>query len=275
MEYAEAVERSNLVLTAITSGLHLMFFVAANDTKEVLYSNYSATSLFSSNSKFLRQLLSLPVKSVMEFQFLFGEANHYYTVTTYSLLWEDLQCTAYLLNDVTAEKFSTKKLFAYQDSLTGLDNRLAGLMTLNKWLDFRREFIVCLANLDNIKYINNTYGRGEGDRCIRCVSEQLEKTLHDARLCKMRGDEFLILIPGLDHEAAEDRMRGVCENIKKELDDRPYFCNISFSLFDVDVHNNKSAGDILAIADERMQEAKVRSKRGRLLEIDKSHLELD
>jgi diguanylate cyclase (GGDEF)-like protein len=267
MEYADAVEQSNLVLTAITSGMHLMFFVATNDTKEVLYTNYAATSLFSSTGKFLRQLLGLPVRPVMEFQFLFGEVTHYYTITTYPILWEDLRSTAYLLNDVTAEKFSAKKVFAYQDSLTGLDNRLAGIMSLNKWLDLKREFILCLANLDNIKYINNNYGRSEGDLCIRCVAENLTKAMPDSRLCKMRGDEFLIMIPGANLQSAEDRIIGVRENVKRELDDRPYFCNISYGLIAVDSHNKKSAGEVLEIADDRMHQSKIRSKRGQLLDI--------
>jgi diguanylate cyclase (GGDEF)-like protein len=273
MEYADAVEQSNLVLTAITSGLHLMFFVAATSTKEVLYSNYAATSLFSSSAKFLRQVLSLPVKSVMEFQFPFGEAVHYYTITTYPILWEDLQSTAYLLNDVTAEKFSSKKTFAYQDSLTGLDNRLAGIMTLNKWLDLRREFIVCLANLDNIKYINNMYGRGEGDLCIQCVAEHLSASLQDARLCKMRGDEFLILIPGLNRSAAEERMGQICDDIKRDVEDRHYFCNISYGMVEVDAYNARNASELLAYADERMHESKNNSKRFRLLDIDQTSLE--
>jgi diguanylate cyclase (GGDEF)-like protein len=275
MEYADAIEQNNLVLTAVTSGMHLVFFVAANNTKEVLYSNYSATSLFSSSRKLLGQVLALPVKPVMEFQFLFGEVTHYYTIMTYPILWEDLQSTAYLINDVTAEKFSSKKLFAYQDSLTGFDNRLAGLMTLNKWLDLKREFIVGLANLDNIKYINDTYGRIEGDRCIQCTAEHLEKNLPDARLCKMRGDEFLILIPGLDHNTAEFQMREVCEGIKRDLADRPYFCNISYGLVGVDAYNTENAGDVLAVVDEQMHESKIRSKRRRLLDLDDLNLELN
>jgi diguanylate cyclase (GGDEF)-like protein len=268
IEYAAAVEQSNLVLTAITSGLRLMFFIAANDTRELLYANYTATSMFAGSAKFLRQVLRLPVRPVMEFQFMFHDMTHYYTVTTYPLLWSELKATAYLLNDVTAEKVPARPVFAHQDALTGLDNRLAGIMTLNKWLDQKREFIVCLANMDNIRYINNTFGRAEGDLCIRLAAELYAACLTGAYLSKMRGDEFLILIPNASLEGAEAMLRRAGDRIKAKTDDRPYFCDLSYGLVEVGPRSTDLASDVLALADERMQRSKLSGKKYRMLDID-------
>lgn len=96
---------------------------------------------------------------------------------------------------------------AVTDVLTGLPNR-ADLLS-------RGERIVARANgrgtpvgvvaldLDGFKAINDTYGHGEGDDVLGIFARRLSGSLRpEDYLCRMGGDEFMILMPGLGRDEA-------------------------------------------------------------------------
>jgi diguanylate cyclase (GGDEF)-like protein len=120
-----------------------------------------------------------------------------------------------------AELFTGMTELAFKDSLTGLANRRA--------LDERLEAAVAaavrdghdlslvLCDMDNLKQINDTEGHQAGDDALVRVAEALRAAAHgrasDAMVGRIGGDEFCILLPGMD----APRARSLTEEAMIEL----------------------------------------------------------
>lgn len=90
---------------------------------------------------------------------------------------------------------------AETDGLTGLLNRRSFSRALQRMLaeptSGATQLTVALADIDDFKRINDTYGHAEGDRVIRVVADLLR--MHcpaPAAICRAGGEEFLIALTG-------------------------------------------------------------------------------
>jgi diguanylate cyclase (GGDEF)-like protein len=111
---------------------------------------------------------------------------------------------------------------AMRDSLTGLWNHVAILEILEREWERagQREVLlgVIMADLDHFKRINDTNGHRAGDVVLGEVIRRMRDSLrpHDA-LGRYGGEEFLIVLPGLEAEA----LVGVAERLRLAVADRP------------------------------------------------------
>ncbi|MBI5921361.1 MAG: diguanylate cyclase [Betaproteobacteria bacterium] len=106
---------------------------------------------------------------------------------------------------------------ALTDSLTGFPNRRYAMERMKQeWgaaSRDKRPLSVMVIDLDEFKTINDTYGHDVGDAVLQQASAALKSGLreHDV-LCRIGGDEFLVISPGTSLEAAlacAERVRSV------------------------------------------------------------------
>ncbi len=99
------------------------------------------------------------------------------------------------------------RIQATHDSLTGLFNRMAILETLDRELtrSIRENtpLAVIMVDLDHFKGINDTHGHQAGDAVLKETARRMLSSLraYDS-VGRYGGEEFLVVIPGSDMDAA-------------------------------------------------------------------------
>ena len=126
-----------------------------------------------------------------------------------------------------------------------------------------RHLFVCVADLNGLKHLNDTYGHAAGDEAIAAVSSELKKSAPEgARIVRTGGDEFLIMA-AIDKDSTEpDSMGEKIDRGLKEYNlshDNPFDVGVSYGW--VVMPPKEGMDDLdeyIAVADERMYEMKTR-----------------
>jgi diguanylate cyclase (GGDEF)-like protein len=129
------------------------------------------------------------------------------------------------------KKAETEVLYlSFHDQLTGLYNRRFFEEELKR-LDTKRQLpaSIIMADVDGLKYVNDSYGHEKGDRLLIAASEIMKNSCRkEDIITRWGGDEFIIFLP----KTTEKDARDVIDRIRKvskvqKLDDK---INISISL---------------------------------------------
>lgn len=136
------------------------------------------------------------------------------------------------------------------DELTGLPNRRHLNVKLREIEN--SSGVVCIADIDHFKKINDTYGHETGDNVLKKVGSILKNLANDnVFISRSGGEEFSILILG-DTNAEE-----VVRNIKTSVSDR---CNkgigVTLSIGVAIKQKKDSSSDIITAADNALYRAK-------------------
>jgi len=187
-----------------------------------------------------------------------------------------------IFNDITERLKSERRLmeqqqkleyYASTDSLTGVMNRRIGLMTLEKEMAFFRSkklpLSVCYIDIDGLKNINDHYGHIEGDSAINVIISVFRETIRDVDLiCRMGGDEFMVLFPNCTAETVEKIIRRVVGTLEEhDAESTNEYCHsFSWGTLEISRDNDMDVNGVVEAADKKMYEHKLRKKR--LSEID-------
>ena len=120
-------------------------------------------------------------------------------------------------HDKITQLSSTTVFLASQDSLSGLYNRqyMESLLS-NRFSNIQENecFSIIIADLDNFRSINESYGHNIGDEVISEVSQLLTTTLEDTYIIgRWDGNAFIILLPNHEEEAS----RLIAELLRKKI----------------------------------------------------------
>lgn len=96
-----------------------------------------------------------------------------------------------------------------------------------------KSFIVCYADMDNLKMVNDTYGHGEGDFAIKLLAQFLARTFgEDAVIGRMGGDEFAAVLPA-SAEVSIETLTGRMKQLIREFNEsreKPYYFDTSIGM---------------------------------------------
>lgn len=113
--------------------------------------------------------------------------------------------TSYRRNRAAFEIARTNEIAAMNDPLTGVGNRRAFDMMLDKFADAGTDSSVTtliLMDIDYFKSINDTYGHDAGDSVLRWVASVLKSHARSGELIyRIGGEEFAVL---MENTSAED-----------------------------------------------------------------------
>jgi len=152
------------------------------------------------------------------------------------------------------------------DALTGLNNRRGFFHLANQQFKIARRTqngaLLIFADVDNMKWINDSFGHKAGDRALIQTAETFRTAFRDSDIIgRIGGDEFAVLAIG----APPVNSRDILARLQRHLDgrnvgDAPGF-QISLSVGVVECRPDEPIAfdDMLAEADARMYEHK-RSK---------------
>lgn len=187
----------------------------------------------------------------------------YYSVSIHPLNWNGRKALAFVLTDVSNERVRLNKLqnIADLDPLTQLYNRRYGMEVLEDWIAQSKNFILSFVDIDNLKYVNDRLGHAEGDQYILCVSVIIREFAPNAMVCRIGGDEFMLLAENWNVDEARERL----EVLRRALigwrgsPEISYDRSISYGVIPVAPSAEGpavQASELLSAADEKMYEYK-------------------
>ena len=121
--------------------------------------------------------------------------------------------------DITEHKRMEKELLALAttDALTSLPNRRQFVATLDgEIVRVRRHdgyrCSILMLDLDFFKLVNDTHGHSTGDAALKHVAQLMRKNLRSVdTAARLGGEEFAIILPGLDQASAGKAAERLCE----------------------------------------------------------------
>ena len=151
------------------------------------------------------------------------------------------------------------------DELTGLGNRRAFDEALTVEIArAAREPIpltLGLVDVDNLKRVNERFGHLEGDRPLGEVAREMERALRGSDRCfRWGGDEFVVVMPGTDREAADEVLGRMAEQVAEACETRDGR-GIALTWGVAEIDGRRDAEDVLAAADISLLEAKTEKRR--------------
>jgi diguanylate cyclase (GGDEF)-like protein/putative nucleotidyltransferase with HDIG domain len=164
-----------------------------------------------------------------------------------------------------ALKFQDAEETAATDHLTGIANARALAIHLERELQRagreQASIGVMVCDLDGFKQVNDRFGHLTGDEVLRCVARGLREVCRGSDyLARMGGDEFVIVVPGLqgDYSSQLERVRAVAVEAGQTVCREPCLSmSVGVAIYPFDGSDMEA---LIAEADRRMYRLKNESK---------------
>jgi diguanylate cyclase (GGDEF)-like protein/PAS domain S-box-containing protein len=167
--------------------------------------------------------------------------------------------------DITERKLAEEHIrhLALADPLTGLANyrRLLDALDaeIKRYGRTARPFAILLLDLDDLKKINDVHGHLVGSRALSRVANVLRircRAIDTA--ARYGGDEFVIVLPETDSEAAAQVAHRISEQVRNDGVEPPISVSAGTAIFPRD---GETIDELLAAADRALYHEKRSSKK--------------
>ncbi|WP_233840342.1 sensor domain-containing diguanylate cyclase [Dyella sp. 2HG41-7] len=169
-----------------------------------------------------------------------------------------------LTTEITHIKNVERELLrlAHQDSLTGLANRRffseRVSATLKQAQRRKTPVLLALADIDNFKSINDTYGHAIGDAVLSEVGRCLQRLVREGEVvARIGGDEFVVLCDDMDNlQQARAFIHSLWERLHMTVQVGDTSVNVKMSIGAAICKDEISADAMMKLADDAMYMAK-------------------
>lgn len=241
----------------IIDNYKLLSVVVKDNNKNIVFSN-------------LKSSLSLGEELVTG-EYYNKKTKKWYLIDIYE---KDNYTFEYIL-DIT--RFKQREEELKKDCLTLLDGRKAATDKINNYISEAKrndeEFAIVIADVDDLKKVNDTYGHDYGDETLKTISKTMKDNIRHSNerpqdiIGRIGGDEFVIVIKNITNEnskAVIEQIRNAVENCNIQCDIKP---TVSFGVYHVSKYELEEVDDvkefrflIMKKADTALYESKASGK---------------
>lgn len=199
-------------------------------TFEDFHSKHHSEEVFKKNEEAIKKRETVKIEKTIKTQEGIRDVEIYKT-PVFDIGNEVIGITSALV-DVTDIKKAEKEIKkqALTDELTQLANRRALYEYMGKEYDYST-FGMMFIDIDNFKDINDYYGHNFGDGIILCVANKLKEICTDSFICRLGGDEFLVVFKDIENEKIIcDKAKKILENSYIEKNHKKYDFSLSIGI---------------------------------------------
>ncbi len=181
-------------------------------------------------------------------------------ISSYNIFVRELMATRMKKKNEHLQRLATI------DPLTELFNRRA-MMEYIKIIDKKASaeklnYNICIADIDDFKKINDTYGHDAGDEVLRVVSSIFIKEVpSEGYVCRWGGEEIMFAMPPGNDDMAiviAERIRAAIEAHEFDIDGKKIHVTMTFGVCRVRPEENYDSG--ITRADKRLYDGKRSGK---------------
>ena len=161
------------------------------------------------------------------------------------------------------------ELIANTDDLTKLKNMNAYLFQIKEIDDYiedelMHEFAIVVIDINDLKYINDTYGHKAGDEHIQSAGAMLQELFpHSLNLIfRTGGDEFVVILTGHDYEERHAIMDILHKRSENNTGSRQVI--LAAGISDYRLGEDQNTHEVFRRADDRMYQRKLELKKRKL-----------
>ncbi|MCI9399115.1 MAG: GGDEF domain-containing protein [Lachnospiraceae bacterium] len=167
------------------------------------------------------------------------------------------------------QKASDYQQLAYTDQMTGMNNRTCFNVDFAKFSETPEDVTIVDFDLNNLKYINDTFGHSSGDRYIKSCSNIIREIFDGIGKCyRVGGDEFVAIIENSSHIDMKQYMAmlessvDACNRANKEFRMQiAYGCAVYAAEVDKTLEDTYNRADKIMYKDKEEKKAKKGSHR--------------
>ncbi len=178
-----------------------------------------------------------------------------------------LLVTIKVVRSLAAQKNQTLLLeqrehLLYTDALTGFHNRNYFSHTRSSLQHGNYPQAVLIADLNNLKPVNDVYGHAAGDAILVMYANALRAVFPQANCFRLGGDEFLVIVDDTTTDQMDERVQALqARCLQQGHDVIGKMIHASAAAGYAIRHNDQDALEAcMAIADARMYEAKIEAQ---------------
>jgi diguanylate cyclase (GGDEF)-like protein len=157
---------------------------------------------------------------------------------------------------------------SFTDPLTNMLNRRGFFNTISPFLNLaarnRKNIGIIIADIDNFKKLNDTYGHSAGDKALKTAAFIIESSLRKSDISgRYGGEEFIVFTYNTQPEDLHslcERIRANIENNSENLCGNAFTISLGAAAGNIEDPSPDALMELIDIADENLYQAKTNGK---------------